>query len=223
MDIKVLIGFIVFTVISLFHLVTAFLENEKWRKITKPLPLLILFLTTIFALPTHPLIYIGAFLGMMGDIFLLRNKEKKFFIIGALFFLLGHFAYISEILFVILKDHKLGPLFYILTPLIIGLIVVLTYKTAFKLAKDKHITLIGSVYMLILLLVSTISLIALLKGFINYMYLGIIGGIFFLASDLILTQATFVKDFKRRDFYIMLPYLLGQVFIVSALVFTSLA
>lgn len=43
----------------------------------------------------------------------------------------------------------------------------------------------------------------------------------FLASDLILTKATFIQDFKLRDYYIMLFYLLGQVAIISALTLTS--
>lgn len=52
------------------------------------------------------------------------------------------------------------------------------------------------------------------------MILGVIGGISFLASDLILTKSFFIKDFKRRDYYIMLFYLLGQGLILIGITLT---
>ena len=73
-----------FALSMLIHLFFAFTENEKWRKITKPINLLFLTLAALIILPTHPLIYIGALMGMIGDILLLRNHHKPSFIIGAI-------------------------------------------------------------------------------------------------------------------------------------------
>ncbi len=214
------IFFAFFILSSIFHLVFCFKENEKWRAITKPIPVLFLMLAALVSLPKHPLIYLGALLGIVGDILLVKNKDHRFFISGALGFLLGHFLYISEILFIILKASPMPLLFYILVPIALILIVLIAFPLTNKIVNNKVIAVIGPLYMLVLLLVSAISLVTVLKGH-SLMILGLVGGILFFVSDLILTQATFKKDFKRRDFYIMLTYLLGQVLIVSGLVLVT--
>lgn len=210
-----------FLVSTIIHLVFCFKESEKLRAITKPIPLFFLTLAAVVTVPTHPLIYLGALLGMGGDILLIRNKDKRFFIGGAILFLLGHFLYIGEILFIILKATPMPSLFYILVP--IGLVILITagLPLTTKLVKNLAIAIVGPLYMAILVLVSAISLVAVVKGH-TLMFLALIGGISFFVSDLILTQATFKKDFKRRDFYIMLTYLLGQILIVSGLVFVTI-
>ena len=160
-------------------------------------------------------------MGMIGDFFLIKNHHKPSFIIGALFFLAGHLFYISEILFVIMAENPVNNIFYIIAPLAL---VVFTVGGSFftrKITKDNTIALVGALYLGILIMVTIVSIIACTKGYANYMFLGIIGGVSFLASDLILTQATYIKDFKRRDFYIMLTYLLGQLLIVVSLIITS--
>jgi len=86
-----IIFFSLFVIISLVELFLAFNEYEKWRMIIKPFSLFFLALSALFALPTPPLIYIGAFLGMIGDIFLIFVRKKKLFILGTLSFLFGHF------------------------------------------------------------------------------------------------------------------------------------
>lgn len=211
-----------FALTMIVHLYFSFIEDEAKRKITKPLNLLFLTLFAVITIPDHPLIYIGAFCGLIGDIFLINNKKKLFFVTGALFFLAGHLCYISEILFVILASDPLSNLFYILTPLILLVFTGGGFFISQKICNDTLTALVGTLYLGILITVTVVSALAVSKGYTNYMVLGIIGGIFFLASDLILTQATYVKDIKRRDFYIMLTYLLGQLFIIFSLMFTTI-
>lgn len=215
------IFFGLFILSSLIHLVFCFKGREKLRAISKPLPLFFLTLTVLVTLPNHPFIYLGALLGLGGDILLLKNNDKRFFFTGALLFLLGHLFYLSEILFIILKSTPMPPLFYILVPLAFIIVVAAALPLTTKLVKNIGIAIIGPLYMAILLLVSAISLVAVIKGH-TIMLLGFIGGILFFVSDVLLTQATFKKDFKRRDFYIMLTYLLGQILIVSGLVFVAI-
>lgn len=217
-----LIFFSLFVLISLVELFLAFNEIEKWRMIIKPFSLFFLALSALFALPTHPLIYIGAFLGMIGDIFLLYVRKKKLFILGTLSFLFGHFCYIGEILFVMLPKGSISWWFYVVIPFLMLLIILGAYPFSKKITNDRYLSLLGNTYLSVLVLVTLISVMASFKGFANFMILGIIGGISFLASDLILIQATFIKDFKRRDYYIMLFYLLGQAFIVAGLSLTYL-
>lgn len=108
-----------------------------------------------------------------------------------------------------------------LAPAALLLFSGLGYSFSYKLTQDKLIALIGSLYLGVLIFVSVISLVGTVKGNM-FMLFSLVGGLSFLVSDLLLTQATFLKDYKRRDFYIMLTYLLGQALIVIGLVWPLL-
>lgn len=209
-----------FVVSSIIELIAAFNEVEKVRMIVKPFSMFFLALAVLIALPTHPLIYIGAFLGMIGDILLIFNKNKKIFLIGTATFLFGHFCYLGEILFIMIGAQQIQWWFYVVVGFGILLFTLAAYPMSKKLTKNRYLALLGNLYLSVLVLVTVVSIIASVNGFANFMILGIIGGISFLASDLILTKATFVKDFKRRDYYIMLFYLLGQAFILTGITLT---
>ena len=214
------IFFCLFVLISFAELILAFNELEKGRMILKPFSLFFLALSALLALPDHPLRYIGATLGMIGDIFLIFVKKRKLFILGTVSFLLGHFCYISEVLFIMLKDNPVPWWFYVIALFLMLSLTLAFYPFSKKTTNDRYLSLLGNLYLSVLVLVTLVSIIASTKGFTDFMILGIIGGISFLVSDLILIKATFIKDFKRRDYYIMLFYLLGQALIVIGLTFT---
>ncbi|MFA5762691.1 MAG: lysoplasmalogenase family protein, partial [Bacilli bacterium] len=197
------IFFGLFVIVSLAEIILAFNEREKFRKMVKPLCLLFLGISVITILPDHPFIYIGAFLGMVGDIFLIW-KKRPLFMIGTFSFLLGHFFYISEILFVMMNGTPMPWWFYVVVSFSILLFVIAGYPFSKKITKNRWMALLGNLYLSVLLLVTVTSIIASTNGFANYMILGVVGGVSFLASDLILTTATFIRNFKRRDYYIML-------------------
>lgn len=214
----------VFGVYSVMHLVFCFLEKEKLRKWTKPFCLVILGIAAIFGAPSYPLIYIGAFLGAIGDVFLIRKNDLRFFLIGTGLFIIGHGCYFTQA-FIIMKD-----ICFVTTPwwvflIIFGTLLVLTF-VLYPVTKGLagKATLAGNFYMPFLVVQIAVGfvlahflknggLVAPAGGFLYA-----IGYIFFLASDAILIFSTFVKDFPRRDFPIMLFYLLGEFFIVLGLV-----
>lgn len=66
------------------------------------------------------------------------------------------------------------------------------------------------------------AIIATSMGNALYCFLAVIGAAVFIVSDIILARTLFKKDTKRRDFYIMTTYLLGQGLIVLGLTFTIL-
>lgn len=208
-----------FVVMTIVQLVAAFLEKEMLRKITKPFCVSFLALAAVVTLPTHPLIYIGAFLGVLGDIALI-SKSKKIFLIGTILFLFGHFCYLSEVIFIMMKNQPLDWWFYVVVGFALLLITLAGYPFSKKIAGTRYLALVGNIYIGVLLLVSIVSIIASVKGYANFMILGVIGGISFLASDMILTKSFFIKDFKRRDYYIMLFYLLGQALILIGITLT---
>ena len=210
-----------FIFVSLAEIIFAFNEMEKIRKTIKPFCMLMLGIAATIAVPNHPLIYFGAFMGMIGDVFLIW-KKRPIFMMGTAAFLIGHFLYISEILYVMASAIEWQWWFYVAVAFGILLFVIALYPITKRITKNRWMSLLGNFYLSILLLVTIVSLLASINGYANYMVLGVIGGISFLTSDLILTSATFVKDFKRRDYYIMLFYLLGQAFIIVGMCFTYL-
>ena len=81
------------------------------------------------------------------------------------------------------------------------------------------IALIGNFYMPMLLILSFMGVIKASTSDVHWPgILFCVGYVFFLISDVSLTIVTFKKDYKRRDFYIMLTYLIAEFLIVFALV-----
>jgi uncharacterized membrane protein YhhN len=208
-----------FVALTIVQLVAAFLEKEMLRKITKPFCVFFLALAVVVTLPTHPLIYIGAFLGVLGDIALI-SKNKKIFLLGTFLFLFGHFCYLSEALFIMMKNQPLDWWFYVVVGFAVLLIILGGYPFSKKITGTRYLALAGNFYIGVLLLVSVVSIIASVQGYANFMILGVLGGVSFLASDMILTKSFFIKDFRRRDYYIMLFYLIGQALILIGITFT---
>jgi uncharacterized membrane protein YhhN len=207
-------------VVSMFEIVFAYLENEYWRKLLKPFCTLFLGLAAVFFLPNHFLVYLGVFLGVIGDIFLISKKNKKSFKIGTIAFLFGHLCYVSEMLFV-LMSNSVEWYFYAITGFATLVFIIGAYPMSSKLTgHNKFLTLLGNAYISSLLLTTVASIFACANGFFNYMFLVTIGGISFLISDLILVYVRFKKDIRRRDYYVMLFYLLGQCLIVLGFVLT---
>ena len=216
MKIASLVFLILFGVISLVHLFFCYKENEKYRAVTKPLCLLFLALAAVFYAPTEPLIYIGAIMGMMGDIFLLRKKEKVAFFIGMLFFIVGHVLYFSAMI----KGFPAEFPWYTYLIIVGGLLIIgFVALPATKKLAGTTTAFVGNMYMSILLLQLGfgIALAVNLEGYILPGILFACGYLSFFISDTILTLTTFVKDVKRRDLYIMFFYLLAEALIVSSL------
>lgn len=212
-----------FALTSVFNILCGFLEKEKARRISKPFCLIFLGIAALIALPRFFLIYCGCFLGSIGDFLLLYKNNRKCLVSGLSSFLLGHFCYIAETIVYLAGEGYLEwwsclamAAFYLLS-------VLLVIAPIWGLTKhSKMFTISGTFYCATL-----ISVIA--SGALGLFFLGprwyifvMCGGIFFFASDLILTSTIFRHDFPRRDFYIMLTYLLGEAGIVFGMIFTLL-
>jgi uncharacterized membrane protein YhhN len=225
MSLPGIIFFALFVLASVVNVTAGFLEQEKLRKISKPFCLFFLSLAVIFFVPAEPLIYIGAICGLIGDIILL-NKDSKISVgLGSGVFLVGHVLYISEALSLIFEKSALPP--SLSTWLWMGLYAVLllaaSFYPIFRLTKHSPIfTPLGMLYSSILISDGAVAILGCAVGLSQYFFLMILGDVFFILSDSLLSYTIFVKDVKRRDFYIMLTYLLGQALILSGLVFTAL-
>ena len=207
-----------FIIASILQLSFAFIENQKLRRKEKVLCMMMLGIAAIFAFPNHPLIYIGAFLGMIGDWCVLR---KKTFNIGVVAFFLGHVSYIFECLYMIIGESEIrwfSHAIFIMTYIVVALVM---FSICRKYAK-KHTTLNNiaqSLYFAILAVYIPVFALAVTKVG-GYMFLSLIGSIIFIISDSILVITHFGLKFKRYDFYIMLTYLLAEFLIVAGFILT---
>ena len=206
-----------FFIASILQLAFAFIENQKLRRKEKVLCMMMLGIAAVFAFPDHPLIYIGAFLGMIGDWCVLR---KKTFNVGVVAFFLGHLAYIFECLFMIIGEEHIRWFQHVIY-IMVYIVVALAMFAACKKAKN-HTTLnkiAQSFYFAILAVYIPVFILAIVKVG-SFMFLSLIGSIFFIVSDSILVLTHFNFKFKRYDFYIMLTYLVAEFLIVAGFVLT---
>ena len=206
-----------FVIASIVQLIFAFTENQKFRRREKFACLLMLGLAAVFAFPNEPLIYVGAFLGMIGDILVLR---KKTFFIGSVAFLIGHLCYIFEALWRIIGFENIAlwqPFVIVGTFLVIFVVMALVCK--YKTKHSKIDIIAQSIYFAVQVTYIPIFIFAVISCG-NMMWLSFAGAILFITSDAILVNTHFGRKFKRYDFYIMLTYLLAEVLIISGFVLT---
>ena len=215
MKIASLVFLILFGVSSLVHLYFCFKEKERYRFITKPFCLSFLTLAAIFYAPTEPLIYIGALFGLGGDVFLLKKHNKVAFFIGMLLFIGGHILY----LFALLKGfNSLTWISYLVFGISLLVVGAIFYFFTRKLAGPLT-AIVGSLYMALLLCLLGFGVAASIVHETHRIsgILFALGYTSFFTSDMILVMTKFVKDIKRRDFYIMIFYLLAETLIVVGL------
>lgn len=206
-----------FVVASILQLAFAFIENQKLRRKEKILCMMMLGIACIFAFPNHPLIYIGAFLGMIGDWCVLR---KKTFNLGVVAFFLGHLSYIFECLFMIIGNNNIEwyvDMILILTYVFVALAIY--WACSFNKSRTTLNKVAQSLYFSIIAVYIPLFIFAMIKVG-SFMYLSLIGSIVFLISDSILVLTHFGFKFKRYDFYIMLTYLIAELLIVAGFVLT---
>ena len=215
MNIPGVVFLVLFGVASLTNIFCAYFENEKWRKISKPFCMLFLGIAAIVFAPDKPLIYIGVFLGLIGDIAMIWKNKKTSLLIGTLSFIAGHVLYLVQ--GILLLTYTIPWYVYLIVVAIILVLIVCLYRIAYKAVGNLGI--VGIIYMSFLLVCFSLG-IALIINNTSHPITGIffsVGYLLFFSSDSLIVYTLFVKDIKRRDFYIMLPYLLAQFFIVFGL------
>ncbi len=207
---QILLG--IFILISVIHLFTAFFEIEKPRKITKLflLPLLLIYFILTTGKLFIPVLFAAVF-GWLGDFFLIDIEKPVRFKLGLASFLLGHLCYIpSFILFTGTFEIQVLIISYIIA-IPLGFLIV----KAIAPAKEMMIPVI--LYTLVILSMSIFALQLMLYNITPWSIMVFIGSLLFICSDTILAFFTFRKKPKRGDFYIMLPYISAQTFIIIGL------
>lgn len=195
-----------FLLASLLELYFAFREQEGPRKVVKTFCLLFLAAAVIALVPNEPLLYFGLLLGALGDFFLIFKKSSRLFVLGTIAFFADHACLIAEY---ILLTQRGGPAYLAFTFAFLPLFTLAFMVAGWKLTGSKLMGTFGTVYFAILALDFLWAVIAsAVAG--RFFYLAAIGGAFFILSDVILSITRYKKTVKRREFYVMLTYLLAQ-------------
>jgi len=202
-----------YVLVSILHLIVCFKENEKWRRITKPFCMLFLGIAAVLILPKYPLVYCGAFLGMIGDLLLIWKKKFIPFAVGTAAFLCGHFCYFAQL--VLLLNNKIPFWIFIILGILPFLCIGLLFPLTSKIFGKKN-CLIGNFYIPFLTVMIVMGVLLAIYYSPTY-WPGVciaVGYTIFLASDSLLVYTLFIRDIKRRDFYIMITYLAAELLII---------
>lgn len=213
--IALLIGLLLFFILSSIEIFFGFIENEPSRKKWKVFPTLILGIALIIAFPTHPLVYVAVLLGCIGDLLLIWEFNKIMFLCGGVSFFTGHILYLVEIIL----TGKINLPWYGYIAIVAGyiaffLFLVLTLK---KKLGSILMVIAASFYFYILFLNFSLSIIAIINTQNYYLLMVTIGYLTFIVSDTMLSYKLFIREYKMDDFYIMFTYLLSQLMISMGL------
>jgi len=212
--------FIIFILVSVFHIITIALRKEKLRQISKCLVVPLLAAVYLAGGGSRFFFLLPALiLGWVGDVLLLKIEKRAHFILGLASFLIGHIFYILTFiqilgLFGLSGAYKINiPALVIFTAPAVVLSMVV-----FRLIKPtKEMFLPVIIYMTILIAMN-------LLGFQVFLFnpgiagLLILSGCFnFMVSDTILAYYTFRKLKLLGAILIMVYYILAQAEIVFGL------
>ncbi len=136
-------------------------------------------------------------------------------------FLLGHIAYIAEIISIIYPSINWA--YYVAGGFLVLVFNLGCYHITKKVVKSGKLAFVSNIYLSALGLVPIAALVGSCVGYFSYLFLTFLGGLAFVASDSILAYTIFTRDIKRRDFFIMAFYLLGQAGIVFGLLLSIAA
>ena len=212
MRIGFMIGFgVLFVADAALQLVACFRRMLWLRRITKVLlmPLLAGFYR-LFAPNPHAFVMTALFLGCLGDLFLLFQKKHMTMLLGMCSFALGHVFYIGAML-------TTKPGFHLSTLLCLLIAVgwmLFVWKKLLPTA-PKSLRKPGFFYALLLAGTCLFTLYLLLVTQKLWYLISFAGGCLFMISDTILTGQKYRRETKHGNFYVMLTYILAQLFLVT--------
>ncbi len=194
----------------------AFVENELGRKIAKCFCVgFLVVMAMCWKIDAWP-VYVGAIFGVIGDFFLLKKHKVYPMVLGTLSFLIGHAFYIAAYCLLCAFPWWV----YVAFAVFYLLFCLLGYGIIHKAVKEPHMAFGAILYFGTLVLDFLFAVTGCFFGRFEFLFLCALGGVSFIVSDCFLVRTSFVKDVKRRDFFIMSTYVLAQALIIIGLCLT---
>ena len=202
----------VYALVGVVHEVSALRFWDVMRKVTKAALMPVLLVYYIIA-ANNLLVaaFIAIILSWLGDIFLIRKDEPKFFRLGLVAFLLSHVFYIAALA---LLTHGLH-IPALVVSIAAALVVEILLPKIINPPKAMRIAVI--VYGIVILTMSVYALQYMLSNFSLGSVLLFAGSIVFVFSDTLMTWLAFGKKPKYFNAITMLPYIIAQGLIVFGL------
>lgn len=206
-----------FVVSSLIHLYFVYKESEAGRRLTKIIPLSFLSLSSLFLMAGYSILFLPAIFGFLfsivGDfLFLYKKRGNRYLLVGIAAFFLAHVAFLLAIGLFFPDYASFFPWSLLYLP---AVALAIAYPMYLFTKKNRPITVAGSVYFAF---VTSLFFFFLLRLFdsktpfsLAETLIGMAGAALFALSDGLNAYTLFRKDIRRRDFYIMLPYLGAQL------------
>lgn len=203
-------GILLILLLFIGYLGLVFFEHEDIASSIKPLlvpALLYSFYASVKEKGNYKII--GALvLSTLGDILLIFDG-RPFFILGLLSFLLAHVSY------VLIFRSRVGTIkldFYI----VLCSLFILSYYFFFMKFLWPHLGAMRIPVLAYALVISVMLWMALqlLRGTSSFRWHIVLGALFFVVSDSLLSIQLFYSSFELAHFYVMLTYLLAQFLLV---------
>ena len=202
----------VYTLAGLVHEVSAICFWDKTRKITKAALMPVLLLYYIFTAANFlAAAFIAIIFSWLGDIFLIRKDEPKFFRLGMAAFLLSHVFYIVTLILMTRSLH--------IPALIASIGVALAAEFLLPKIINPPKAMRGAiiVYGIVILAMSVFALQYMLSFLSPGSILLFAGSIVFIFSDTLMTYLAFGKKPRYFNAITMLPYIIAQGLIIFGL------
>ena len=202
----------VYALIGVVHETSAVRFWEKTRKFTKAalMPVLLVYYVIASSDMLIAAIIAIAF-SWLGDIFLIRKEEPKFFRLGMAAFLLSHVFYIVTLVIMTGGLHIQA----LAVSIVVALAAELLLPKIINPPKAMRISII--VYGIVILAMSVCAFQYMLNNITPHSVLLFSGSLIFIFSDVLMTYLAFGKKPKYFNAITMLPYIIAQGMIVFAL------
>jgi uncharacterized membrane protein YhhN len=201
-----------YALIGLVHEVSAIRFWEKTRKFAKAalMPILLIYYI-VTAADWLTVAVIAIAFSWLGDVFLIRKDEPKFFRLGLVAFLLSHVFYIVTLVFITQVFHIPA----LVVSIGVALVVEFFLPKIINPPKTMRIPVI--VYGVVILAMSVYALQYMLSAFSLGSVLLFAGSIVFIFSDSLMTYLAFREKPKYFNAITMLPYIIAQGLIIFGL------
>lgn len=205
-----------FIVIAIVQLASIYGNYSLLHAITKVL--ITISLMVILSLKTrlkgrfHKRIFAGLIFAMLGDIFLLSDKDSSYFMAGLASFLIGHLCYISAFYLDFRSAPELdkkGARLAIIAGIILSCGFYLWLRPT-----------LGPLRLPVLVYIFVITLMMIMAAFRNMrvnrlsFVLVLLGAFCFMVSDAALAGNRFVGTFQYAGIVVMFTYMLAQYLII---------
>ena len=202
----------VYALVGLVHEVSALRFWEPARKATKAalMPVLLIYYIET-ANNTLIVAIIAIVFSWLGDIFLIRKEEPKFFRLGLVAFLLSHVFYIVTLALMTRGFH--------IPALVVSIAVALVAELLLPKIINPPKAMRGAVivYGIVILAMCVYALQYMLSGLSPGSILLFAGSIVFVFSDTLMTYLSFGNKPKYFNAITMLPYIIAQGLIIFGL------